>query len=196
MSGSSSGTISLVNVQSYKVIHTFTNDERGVGIRFVSVLKNDASFVFVDETNRLEMRSFDGNDKLMLGQPSSKVTCITPLGLTYILVGCENGELLLINYFGDFNNEYKHQVHSDSITQVKNYPNNDFLYFASGSISGCVKLGYITKTVPPVWCKVWSHDNIHPYAITALAFVPNSEDVVSGSYGNEVYNSVCYTYSA
>ena len=67
-------------MQSYKVIHTFTNDERGVGIRFVSVLKNDESFVFVDETNRLEMRSFDDNDKLMLGQPSSKVTCITHLG--------------------------------------------------------------------------------------------------------------------
>ena len=187
LSGSSSGTISLVNLESSKVIQTFANDQHGVGIRLVSVLKDDESFAFVDETNRVKIRSFDDSANLTLGQPSSKITCITPLGLTYILVGCENGELLLLDYFGGVNiNEYKHQAHNESITQVKKHPSNDFLYFISGSISGCVKLGYVTKTVPPAWCEMWSHDNVHSYPITALAFVPNSEDVVSGSYGNEV----------
>ena len=194
MSGSSSGTMSLVNLESSNVVQTFANGQSGVGIRLVSVLRNDASFVFVDEANKVEFRNFDNGAGLVLGQPAAKVTSVTPLGLNHILFGCENGELLLLDYFEGINNEYKHQAHNEAVTQVKSHPSNDFLYFASGSASGSVKLWYVTKTVPPVWSQMWSHDNVHQHPITALTFVPHSEDVVSGSYGNEVcYVIVCCT---
>ena len=187
LSGSSSGTISLVNLESFKVIQTFVNGQFGVGIRLVSVLRNDANFVFVDEANRIGLRNFDNSAGLVLGRPAAKITCVTPLGSKYVLLGCENGELLLLDYTEGVNNEYRHQAHNEAVTQVQSRPSNDFLYFISGSSSGSVKLWYITKTVPPIWSQMWSHDHIHPHAITALAFVPHSEDVVSGSYGNEVY---------
>ena len=67
----------------------------------------------------------------------------------------------------------------------KGLPISEFLFFVSESVSGSVKFWYVTKTVPPFWPN-WSHDNVHPHLITALAFVPDSEDIVVGSYGSEV----------
>ena len=176
-----------MNLENSNIVQTFAKTEAGVGIRFVNVLSDDASFVFVDETNTIELRTFDNNKAgLVLGQPHVKVTCITTLGLDYVLIGCENGELLLFNlHLKQY--QYKLHAHSEAVSQVKSNPRDIFLRFASGSVSGSVKLWRFVETVPPSFMAVWSHDNIHPNAITALAFVPNSEDIVIGScYDNKV----------
>ena len=136
----------------------------------------------------MELRTFDNNKAgLVLGQPHVKVTCITTLGLNYVLIGCENGELLLFNlHLKQY--QYELHAHSEAVSQVKCnrkdiFPN----HFSSGSVSGSVKLWKFVETVPPSFMLVWSHDKIHPNAITALAFVPDSDDIVVGScYANEV----------
>ena len=186
LSGSSSGTLSLMNLESSKIVQSFAKTEDGIGIRLVSVLRSHDSFVFVDEANRIELRTFNNNGvELQLGQPAVKVTCVTPLGLNYILFGYENGELLLYDYVEQY--EYKHhEAHSGAVSQVESHPNNEFLVFISGYACGSVKFWYVAKTVPPFWRQIWSHDNVHPHPITALAFVPGFDDIVVGSYGNEV----------
>ena len=188
LSGSSSGTISLVNLESFQVVQTFASTRpEGVGIRLVSVLGNDASFVVVDEENTAELRSFSNfNDAKVLGKPSVKLNCVTPLGSKYILFGCENGELLLFNYF-DMVEPYKHKAHDEAVTQVESHPQDEFLYFASGSKNGTVKLWYVTETAPPVWSQIRSYEKVHSHPITALAFLPGSNDIVCGSYGDDVH---------
>ncbi len=166
---------------------TFAKTEAGVGIRFVNVLSDDANFVFVDETNTMELRTFDNNKAgLVLGQPHVKVTCITTVSLNYVLMGCGNGELLLFNlHLKQY--QYKLHAHSEAVSQVKSNPKDISLRFASGSVSGSVKLWKFVETVQPSSMLVWSHDKIHPNAITALAFVPDSDDIVIGScYDNKV----------
>ena len=176
-----------MNLENSNIVQTFAKTEPGVGIRFVNVLSDDASFVFVDETNTMELRTFDNNKAgIVLGQPHVKVTCITTLGLHYVLIGCESGQLLLFNLHLK-HYQYELHAHSEAVSQVKSNPSDMSLRFASGSASGSVKLWKFVETVPPSFMLVWSHDNIHPSAITALAFVPNSEDIVIGScYDNEV----------
>ena len=174
-------------MESSDIVQSFAKTEAGVGIRFVNVLSDDASFVFVDKTNTIELRTFDNNEAgLVLAQPHVKVTCISTLGSHYVLIGCENGQLLLFNlHLKQY--QYELHVHSEAVSQVKSNPRDIFLRFASGSVSGTVKLWRFVETVPPSFMLVWSHDNIHRNAITALAFVPNSEDIVIGScYDNKV----------
>ncbi|XP_028408749.1 apoptotic protease-activating factor 1-like isoform X2 [Dendronephthya gigantea] len=187
LSGSSSGTISLVNLESSNVVQTFTKTESGDGIRLLRILRDDNNFVVVNETNTVELRNFDNRSGMVMAQPPFKVNCVTTLGLKYILLGCANGDLLLYDYLVCLDREYNYQAHSESVSQVEGHPSNEYLYFLSGSENGSVKLWYVTKTTPPVWSQMWSRDCIHSHLITALAFVPNSEDVVSGSYGNEVH---------
>ncbi len=176
-----------MDLESSNIVQTFAKTEAGVGIRFVNVLSDDASFVFVDETDTIELRTFDNNeDGLVLGQPHVKVTCLTTLGLHYVLIGCENGELLLFNLHLK-QHQYKLHAHSEAVSQVKSNPKDISLRFASGSVSGSVKLWKFVETVPPSFMLVWSHDKIHLNAITALAFVPDSDDIVIGScYDNKV----------
>jgi WD40 repeat protein len=176
-----------MNLESSKIVQTFAKTEAGVGIRLVSALRNHGKFVFVDEANRIELRTFNNNNEvgLELVQPDVQVTCITTLGLNYILLGCENGEVLLYDHVGHYEC-YKHKAHSEAVSQVKSHPSSEFLFFVSGSASGSVKFWYVAKTVPPFWSQIWSHDNVHLHPITALAFVSNSEDIMVGSCGSEV----------
>ncbi|CAB3979378.1 WD40 repeat domain-containing [Paramuricea clavata] len=187
LTGSSSGTLSLVSLEDYQAVETFATTEAGVGVRLVCILSDEARFVFIDQTNRVELRDFYNKEvELLLDQPAVKVTCITALGVDYVLLGCENGELSLFNLYVKQKN-YKHQAHSKAVSQVKSVPVS-LLHFVSGSASGCVKLWYVTETVPPLWSQIWSHDNVYPHPITALTFVPDSGDIVIGSfYGNKVY---------
>jgi WD40 repeat protein len=186
LTGSSSGTLSLTTWDSRQLVEKFTTTEAGVGVRLVCILSDEARFVFVDQTNRVELRDLNNKEaELLLDQPAVKVTCITTFGVGYVLLGCENGELLLFNLHVK-QYKYGHQAHSEAVSQVKSDPAN-LLHFVSGSASGCVKLWYITETVPPWWSQVWSHDNVCPLPITALTFVPDSEDILIGSfYGNKV----------
>ena len=71
LSGSSSGTISLVNLKDSNGPPTVARAHpEGVGIRFVSVLGNDASFVVVGEENTAELRSFNNfNVAIVLCKP-------------------------------------------------------------------------------------------------------------------------------
>ena len=186
LSGSSSGTLSVMNWESYSAIKTFGTSEAGVGVRLVCILSDETRFVFVDQTNKVELRDFNNKEaELLLDQPAVKVTCITALGVDYVLLGCENGELLLFNLHVKQKN-YKHQAHSEDVSQVKSDPAS-LLHFVSGSASGGVKLWYVTETLPLLWSQIWSHDNVYPHPITALTFVPDSEDIVIGSsYGNKV----------
>lgn len=184
LTGSCSGTLSLVNLESSEIVQTFAKTEAGVGIRLVSLLSDDDRFVFVDEANRIELRTINNNEAgVELVQPDVEVTCIARLGFNYILLGCENGELLLYDCVG--NEYFKHQAHLEAVSKVRSHPSNEFLFFVSGSVSGSVKFWFVTKTVPPFWSQIWSH-NVHQHPITAIAFVPNSEDIVVGSYGSEV----------
>ncbi len=182
LSGSSSGTITLVNLESSNVVQTFAKTETGAGIRFVNVLSDDARFVIVDETNTIEFKTFDNIEAgLVLGKPRLKVTCITTPGLNYVLIGCENGELLLLNlHLKQY--QYEHHAHLEAVSQVKSIPRDISLRFASGSVSGSLKLWKLVETVSPSFMLLWSHDNIHPTAITAMAFVPNSDEIVIGSH--------------
>lgn len=174
------------------MVQTFTKTEAGDGIRLVCILRDDDNFVVVNETNTVELRNFDNRSGIVIAQPPFKVNCVTSLGLKYILLGCANGDFLLKDYQNCFNREYKHQGHSEAVTQVEGHPSNEFLYLLSGSENGSVKLWYVTKTTPPEWSQMWSHNCVHSHPITSLAFVPNSEDVVSGSYGNEVCEKKCF----
>ena len=185
LTGSNSGTLSLMNLESSQIVQVFEKTKDGAGIRLVSVLKDDASFVFIDEANRVEIRTFNNNDAgLYVGQPDAKVTSVTPLDLSCVLFGFDNGELSLFDYVEQ--HMHNHQAHSEAVTQLESRPKKSFLYFVSGSSSGSVKLWFVTKTSPPLWTEIWSHDNVHPHLITALAFVPDSQDILIGSYGNEV----------
>ena len=207
LTGSSSGTLSLMNLTSCQVVETFTTTEAGVGVRLVCILSDETRFVFVDQANRVELRDFNNKEaELRLDQPAVKVTCITTLGVDYVLLGCENGELLLFN-LNVKQYMYEHQAHSEAVSQVKSDAAS-LLHFVSGSASGCVKLWYVSKTresgstsqninslfcslggakFTPLWSLVWSHDNVYPHPITALTFVPDSKDIVIGSfYGNKV----------
>ena len=206
LTGSSSGTLSLTDWEGM-VVKTFGTSEAGVGVRLVCILSDDARFVFVDQANRVELRDFSNKEaELLLDQPAVKVTCITTLGVDYVLLGCENGELLLFN-LNVKQYMYEHQAHSEAISQVKSDAAS-LLHFVSGSASGGVKLWYVSKTRESGstsqninslscslggakftlwWSLVWSHDNVYPHPITALTFVPDSKDIVIGSfYGNKV----------
>ncbi|XP_028393317.1 apoptotic protease-activating factor 1-like isoform X2 [Dendronephthya gigantea] len=194
LSGSSSGTMSLMDLESSNIVQTFQKTQSGASVRLVSILKDDERFVFVDEANRVELRLIHNNNEAELElpqpsvvQPTIKVACATPLGSKCILLGCENGEVLLYDCFVGLKDEHKYQAHSEAITQVKSHPSNEFAFFVSGSVSGSVKFWYVTKTVPPFWSQLWSHDKIHANPITTLAFVPKSEDIVIGSYGSKVH---------
>ena len=201
LSGSSSGTLSLINLESEEVVETFGTTEAGVGVRLVCILSDEARFVFVDQANRVKLRDFNNKEaELLLDQPAVKVTCITTLGVDYVLLGCENGELLLFN-LNVKQYMYEHQAHSEAVSQVKSDAAS-LLHFVSGSACGCVKLWYVSKTREsgstsqninslfcslPLWSQVWSHDNVYPHPITALTFVPDSKDIVIGSfYGSKV----------
>jgi hypothetical protein len=48
-----------VDLKSSNVVQTFGEIEVGVGIRLVSVLSDVAHFVFVDEANRVVLRTFN-----------------------------------------------------------------------------------------------------------------------------------------
>ena len=183
LTGSCSGTLSLVNLESSEIVQTFTKAKAGVGIRLVSMLNDDVRFVFVDEENRIESRTINNNETgVDLVKQDVEVTCIAGLGLNYIMIGCENGELLLYDCCG--NRYFRHQAHFKAVSKVKSRPDarNEFLFFVSGSAGGSVILWYVQ---PPIWSRIWSH-NVHEYPITAIEFVPNCEDILVGSYGSEV----------
>ncbi|CAB4006811.1 WD40 repeat domain-containing [Paramuricea clavata] len=181
LSGSSSGTISLVDLKSSNVVQTFGVTEAGVGIRLVSVLSDVAHFVFVDEGNRVVLRTFNNKEaELVLDQPAVKVTCITTHSGKYVFLGCENGELLLFDIYAT-QYKYNHQAHSEAVSQVKSNPTGFLHLLVSGSASGRVTLWCVSKTVPPLWSQIWSHDNVYPHLIADVAFVPHSEDIVIGS---------------
>jgi WD40 repeat protein len=185
LTGSSSGTLSLVNLESSEIVQRFAKAEARAGIRFVCLLSDNTRFVFVDEANRIEMRRTfnDESNNNELVQTDVKVTCIAGLGLNYVMLGCENGEILLYDFV--VNKYFKHPVHLEAVSKVKSHPSSEFLFFVSGSASGAVKFWYVAKTDPPFWSQIWSH-NVHQHPITAIAFVPNCEDIVVGSYGSEV----------
>ena len=174
LTGSSSGTLSLVDLECSKISQTFPNTESGVGIRFVCVLSDNARFVVVDQANRIELRTFDDIEaRIELDQPDVQVTCITVLGLNYVLLGCDDGKLLM--FYLNYKSLGKVQAHSNSISQVVGDVEDPFLRFASGSFGGSVKLWNIEKNLPTL---MWSHDNIYSAPITALAIVPRSDDII------------------
>ena len=176
-----------MDLKSFNVVQTFGETEAGVGIRLVSVLSDVAHFVFVDEANRVVLRTFNNKEaELVLDQPAVKVTCITTDGVNYVLLGCENGELLLLDIYAT-EYKYNHQAHSKAVSQVKSKRSGFLHLFVSGSAGGCVTLWSVSKTVPPLWSQMWSHDNVYPHSIADVAFVPHSEDIVIGScYDNKV----------
>ena len=176
LTGSSSGTLSLVDLECSKISQTFAKTESGVGIRFVCVLSDNVRFVFVDEANRVELRTFDNNEAgIELVQSNVQVTCITALGLNSILLGCDDGKLLCF-YLND-KSQSKLQAHSDSISQVRGDLEDPFRRFVSGSIGGSVNLWNVEKDLPTL---MWSHDNIYSAPITVLEFVPSSDDIIIG----------------
>ena len=182
--GSSMGTLSQIHLKKSEIIQNYENTRTGKAICFVAVLKNDHHFVFVDETNTVELRSFDDTERVVLGQPASKVTSLCPIGLQFLLVGCENGEFV---FFATNGAPETHQGHNGAVTRLAScVKDGDFLYILSGSENGTVKFWLLTSTTPRVWITLWSHEGVHAYPITALAFIPGSEDVVSASYDNVV----------
>ena len=189
LTGSSSGTLSLVDLECSKISQTFPNTESGVGIRFVCVLSDNARFVVVDQANRISLRTFDDIEaRIELGQPDVHVTCITTLCLKHILLGCDDGKLLWFCLndisLNDISlNEF--QAHSNAISRVRGDLEDPFRRFISGCIGGSVKLWKVEKKLPTL---MWSHDNIYSAPITALAFVPRSDDIIIGC-GTEVRKS-------
>ena len=176
LTGSSSGTLSLVNLECSKISQTFAKTESGVGIRFVCVLSDNVRFVFVDEANRVELRTFDDTEaRIEFGQPDVQVICITALGLNSVLLGCDDGKLLCFYLNGK--SQFKLQAHLDSISQVRGDLEDPFRRFVSGSIGGSVKLWNVEKDLPTL---MWSHDNIYSAPITVLEFVPSSNDIIIG----------------
>ncbi|XP_046863829.1 uncharacterized WD repeat-containing protein alr2800-like isoform X2 [Xenia sp. Carnegie-2017] len=200
LTGSSLGTISLVNLGTSKVVQKFNNTESGEGVRLISMLPNDLNFIIVDEENRVELRNFsNSSEKVPLGQPVANVNCVAPLGLQYMLFGCENGILLFFHHQKNTLTEYRKFAFKESVTQVQGHPNKEYLYFVAGTQFGSVKLWFVTKSTSPELIEIWSHDHVHQYPITALAFVHGAEDVVCGSYDNFVVRinsiGVVRTYS-
>ncbi|XP_046844013.1 uncharacterized WD repeat-containing protein alr2800-like isoform X2 [Xenia sp. Carnegie-2017] len=200
LTGSSLGTISLVNLGTSKVVQKFNNTESGEGVRLISMLPNDLSFIIVDKANRVELRNFsNSSEKVPLGQPVAKVNCVAPLGLQYMLLGCEDGILLFFHHQKNTRTEYRKSAFKESVTQVQGHPNKEYLYFAAGTQCGSVKLWLVTKSTPPELIEIWSHDQVHQYPITALAFAHGAEDVLCGSYDNFVVHmnstGVVRTYS-
>ena len=186
LTGSSSGTLSLVDLKCSKISQTFPNTESGVGIRFVCVLSDNARFVVVDQANRVSLRTFDDIEaRIELGQPDVQVTCVTALGLNYVFLGCDDGKLLW--FYLNYESLGKVQAHSNAISQVRGDVEDPFLRFVSGSFGGSVKLWNIRKNLPTL---MWSHDNIYSAPITALAFVPRSNDIIIGCG-----RKVCKTFS-
>ena len=182
--GSSVGTLSQIHLKKFEVIQKYQNTRPGKAIRFVAVLKNDHHFVFVDETNTVELRSLDDTQRVVLGQPASKVASVCPVGLQSLLVGCENGE---IAFFATNGAPEAHQCHNGAITRLASCIRDDkFLYFLSGSKNGTVKFWFLTNTTPRVWILLWTLEGVHAYPVTAFAFIPGSEDVVSASCDNVV----------
>ena len=196
LTGSSSGTLSLVDLECSKISQTFPNTESEVGIRFVCVLSDNARFVVVDQANRISLRTFDDIEaRIELSQPDVQVTCITPLGLKYILLGADDGKLLWL-YLND-ESLNKFQAHSNYITQVRGDLEGPFRRFVSGCIGGSVKLWKVEKKLPTL---MWSHDNIYSAPITALAFVPRSDDIIIGcggkvrkSFSQQDYQTLLYS---
>ena len=95
--------------------------------------------------------------------------------------------------------EYLKSAFKESVTQVHGHPNTEYLYFAAGTQCGSVKLWFVEKSTPPKLIEIWSHDQVHQYPITALAFMHGTRDVVCGSYDNFVVHmnstGVVRTYS-
>ena len=174
VTGSSSGALSLVDLESSNKSQTFAKTESGVGIRFVCILTDDIRFVFVDEANRIELRTFDGNEPVIkLGQVDVQVTCITALGLKYIILGCANGDWRWFYSNGKVRGE--HPADMDAISQVKSKPGNFSHHFVSASFGGWVKLWSVEDIFEPN--SIWSY-KISSDPITAIAFLPDSEDVI------------------
>ena len=179
--GSSMGILSQIHLNKFELIQKYQNTRPGKAIRFVAVLKNDHHFVFVDETNTVELRSLDDTQRVVLGQPASKVASVCPI-LQFVLVGCENGEFA---FFAANRAPETHQGHNGAVTRLAScIKDADFLNILSGSENGTVKFWLLTSTTPPEWITLWSHEGVHAYPITALAFIPGSEDVVSASCDN------------
>ena len=180
--GGSMGNLSQIHLKKFEVIQKYQNTRPGKAIRFVAVLKNDHHFVFVDETNTVELRSFDDTESVVLGQPASEVTSVCPI-LQFLLVGCKNGEFV---FFATNGAPETHQSHNGAVTRLASCTKDHLLFVLSGSENGTVKFWFLTNTSPRVWITRWSLEGVHAYPITALAFVPGSEDVVSASYDNVV----------
>ena len=177
--GTSSGKLSLINLENPEIVQTFANTESGMCIRFVCISGDDVRFVYVDQMNRIELRCFNINEaRIELGQAKARVTCITALGLNYVLLGCDDGELVLFHL--NDKSQYEFRAHWDSISQVKGELGGLCPRFASGSIGGSVKLWNFEENLPAL---IWSDDNIYSDPITALAFVPRSNDILVGSGG-------------
>ena len=183
LSGSNQGSLSQVHLQSSEIIKCYENTRIGKGICFVAVLKNDLHFAFVDETNTVELRSLDDTECVVLGQPSTKITSVCAIGSEFLLVGCKNGVFVLFDTAGI---RGSHQGPNGAVTQLANRTGNKFLYFVSGYEDGSVKLWFLIDTQTPRWINLWSCENVHDYPVTALAFIPGSEDIVAGSSGNDV----------
>ena len=193
LTGSSSGTLSLVDLESFQKSRTFQKTEPQVGIRFVCILRDDIRFVFVDEVNRIERRTFDGNEAgLELGKSDVEVTCITALGLKFILLGCANGQWLWFQLSGLSQGKYPADV--DAISQVKSKPGDFSRHFVLGSFDGWVKLWSVEDFTEPR--SIWSH-KVSSDPISAIAFLPDSEDVIICS-GEQVYringNGIVHEY--
>ena len=186
LSGSNQGSLSQVHLQSSEIIKCYENTRIGKGICFVAVLKNDLHFAFVDETNTVELRSLDDTECVVLGQPSTKITSVCAIGSEFLLVGCKNGEFVLFDTAGI---RGSHQGPNGAVTQLASRTGNKFLYFVSGYEDGSVKLWFLTDMNPPEWIDIWFHEKVHAYPVTALAFIPESGDVVSGSFDNVVKRS-------
>ena len=186
LSGSSEGTLSQVHLESAEIVRCYENTRREKGICFVAVLKNDLHFAFVDETNTVELRSLDDTESVVLGQPSTKITSVCAIGSEFLLVGCKNGEFVLFDTAGI---RGSHQGPNGAVTQLASRTGNKFLYFVSGYEDGSVKLWFLTDMNPPEWIDIWFHEKVHAYPVTALAFIPESGDVVSGSFDNVVKRS-------
>ena len=176
LTGSSSGTLSLVDLECCKIFQTFAKSKSGFGIRFVCLLSDNVRFVFVDEANRIELRTLDDNEaRIELDQPDVQVTCIAALGLNSVLLGCDDGKLLWF-YLND-KSQHNFQAHSNAISQVSGDLQGRFRRFVSGSIVGFVKLWKVEENFQTL---MWSYDNIYSAPITVLAFVPRSDDILIG----------------
>ena len=174
LTGSSSGTLSLFDLECSEISQTFAKTASGVGIRFVCVLSDNDRFVLVDEANRVELRTFhDNGTTIELNQPDVQVTCIAALGLSCVLLGYDDGKLLCV-YLND-KSQHKFKAHSNAISQVSGGLEGRCRRFVSGSIVGSVKLWKVEENFHTL---MWSYDNNYCAPITALAFVPCSDGIL------------------